>query len=331
MSVVVPMRGVERAAPAPEPANALAATDLPARIVELVFLARALDDELDRLRLAGRVPGFRAARGAAWAMVGAGLALEPGDMLFGTARDWPAALARGVSATALALQVFGRAGDPGLGRTGPGALHSLSPRVALSDGAPAAHLVHAAGFGLAAAKRREPVVALALFGAAAIAASDTHAALSLAPAHDARAVFVARGPMGDEPPLAEMAGGWGLPVITVDGGHGGAVARAVAEARARAVAGGGPTLIDARRGGAGASLNDAPPDVLALQAAGRLSSEAERAAKAEVRATVWAARKAAEAAPRPAREGMLEGLFAAVAGGALEPRDPQDPTEEDGT
>src|SRR5690606_37599770 len=58
VSVVVPMRGVERAAPAPEPANALAATDLPARIVELVFLARALDDELDRLRLAGRVPGF---------------------------------------------------------------------------------------------------------------------------------------------------------------------------------------------------------------------------------------------------------------------------------
>ncbi|TNF38624.1 MAG: hypothetical protein EP329_00035, partial [Deltaproteobacteria bacterium] len=100
-------------------------SDLAARVLETVFMARGVDRELERLAFAGvaALRGFRPARRAVWAMVGVGLALSPEDTLFGTSRDWPAALGRGVPVATLMRQVLGRSGDPGLGRSLPGGLN----------------------------------------------------------------------------------------------------------------------------------------------------------------------------------------------------------------
>jgi len=284
------------------------ALSLQSRIVETHFAARALEGVLEGLWRAGRVRLFQPARRAAVASVAATLALEPEDQVFGTARDWPAALARGVTFEALALQVFGKAGDPGLGRTLPGAVHDAGRRLALSDSGPAAHLLHAAGFGLGAALRGDDVVALAFFGSAALAQSDAHAAFNLAPVRRARAVFVARGPRATDLDLEAGADAWGMPVITVDGDHGAAVHRAVRRARQRALAGDGPTLVDARHGEA----DPIPWDVLALQRAGSLSAESERALEAEIRLALGAARRAAESAGHQDPESLRSHLLASV-------------------
>ena len=275
---------------------------LPARIVELAFLARAIEQEFERLTQAGTLRLFAPARRAIWAQVAASLALAPGDALFGTRRDWPSALGRGVTPDTLARQLLARDGDPGHARSLPGALQDAAHGVALSDGPPASHLLHATGFGLAARLDRGPGgrVALALCGAGAFGAGDLHAAFSLAPLRAAHTIFLLRGPHGGEAGFAESERAWGLRRVEVDGEHGAAVFAAVAEARARALDGGGPTLIDARHGEA----EVVPGDVLTLQAAGRLSSEAERALGAEVRASLWAARQAAEAAPSPTPEAL---------------------------
>lgn len=308
------------------PTPARDATDLTARLVELAFLARAVDAELERLALAGKLRGFRPAHRAVWPMVATGLALGPEDQLFGTSRDWPAALGRGVSAATLMRQMFAKDGDPSLGRSLPGGLHDAVRKIILSDGSAAAHILHAVGFGVAAQLRRGPGVAVALFGAGAFASGDVHAAFSLAPLRAARVVFVVRGPRGDEPGFDAAAEAWGLRLVPVDGDHGAAVFEAVSRARVRALAGEGPTLIDARH----QDSPRVPEDLLVLQRAGRLSSEAERATEAEIRATVWAARKSAEAASAPGPDTLFAHRLAAD-GDDDDPVDPHDPVGEDPT
>jgi len=282
-------------------------SDLAARVLEMVFMARGVDRELERLTFAGTIRGFRPARRAIWAMIGAGLALEPADVLFGTSRDWPAALGRGVAVATLMRQAFGKEGDPGLGRSLPGGLHDATRNVLLSDGSASAHVLHATGFGTAAQLMGGPGVAVALFGAGAFQSGDVHAAFSQAPLRAARTIYVARGPQGGEDGLAEAADAWGLAYVRVDGDQGGAVHDAVKAARSAALQGRGPTLVDARHG-QGELVNQ---DVLVLQQAGRLSSEAERATEAEVRAAVWAARQSAERASIPRPDTLFDHRLAA--------------------
>ncbi|MEZ4266917.1 MAG: thiamine pyrophosphate-dependent enzyme [Myxococcota bacterium] len=244
-----------KAAVAPEPGAADAAADsaeaaqpeIPrARIVGLLREARALEELLERLADAGRIGTTRPAGDARTAMIGAGIALQPGDLLFGTARDLPAALARGANLELVLRQAFAVSGDPALGRGLPGALQDASLGLRLGDGGAANHLVHAAGFGHAARIRREPRVAVALFGSAAQAQGDVHAALGFAAVYKSQTIFVARGPIEDELWLDEIGDAWGIRAVRAAGDDAGAVYAAVAEARARAVCGEGPTVIDAR-------------------------------------------------------------------------------------
>ncbi|MCB9736554.1 MAG: hypothetical protein H6745_28595 [Deltaproteobacteria bacterium] len=284
--------------------------EVEARIVEGVALASAVEAHLANLAEAGHIGLFPPAGRARVAMTAAALATEPGDMLFGTARDWVAALARGVTVDDLFLQMFARASASGGGRTLPGAVQDPARGVVLSAGAPAAHLLHAAGFGHAAALRGgDERVAIGLFGSAVAFSQDAHRAFTLAGVAGARVVFVARGADGGVGSLHRAAEGWGLRVVTVDGDDGGAVFRAVQRARDRALAGKGPTLVDARHGDAPA----VPHDALVLQRAGRLSSEAERAVDAEIRAAIMTARSAADGAAAPGPETLPEHVRAEAA------------------
>ncbi len=274
------------------------------RLVTTGLEAAALEALLMRLMRDGRLATVSPAGDARVAMIAAAAALAPGDLLLGTARDLPAALARGLTFEAALQQAFGTAADTALGRGLPGAIHDGVLGVGLTDGNIASHLTHAAGFGHAARLRGEPRVALALFGGAAQAHGELHAALNFAALYRAQAIFVARGPLAGELPLTEAAPAWGIRAVRVPGDDGLAIWDAVAEARARAVAGEGPTVVDARLDG---PLT--PRDAQALQALSGWPPERQRETHDRIDRALVAARRAAEAAPPPALETLTEAVF----------------------
>jgi len=276
-----------------------------AELMRLRLLSEGLDELLGRLATGGVIGGVKPAGAARMGMLGVGLAMRDGDVLFGTRRDLSAALGRGLSPEAVLQQALGREGDPALGRGMPGAIQSAERGVVLTDGNVASHAMHAAGFGHAARARGGATVAVALFGSAAQANGELHGAFNFAAVYKAQTVFVARGLLAGELPYAEAEDAWGLPVVDVDGHDGLAVHDAVQAARAQALSGGGPTLIDARVEHAAL----VPVDAARLQLDGGWSADVQSAVRAEVQESIRAARAAAEAAAAIPDETMFEAVF----------------------
>ena len=275
------------------------------RMMALRLLSEGLDARLERLLRSGAIATWKDAGPGRTALIGAGLALEERDMLFGTRRDLCAAVARGVSLDEVFLQVLGRAGDPGLGRALPGAFRSSDKRVMLADGNVAAHTMHAAGFGHAARLRGDKVLSVALFGGAAQANGELHGALNFAAVYRAQTVFLCRGLQGDEVPFVEAQEAWGLPCVSVDGHDGEAVYKALKVARERALAGEGPTLIDARV----SSAAQVSVDAARAQAEGVWSTEDQGKVRAEVSEALRLAKHRAEAALPVPDTSLTEAVF----------------------
>lgn len=281
------------------------------RLVRLQLQAQALEELLERLSRRGSIGLDRPAGDARIAQIGAGLALEPDDVLFGTARDLPAAVARGLPLETALRQAFGVEGDPAMGRGMPGAIHDAERGIALSDGSPAAHLGHAAGWGFGARYRGADRVAVALFGSGAQAHGELHAGLNMAAVHRARTVFVARGPLAGERVFADDEGpsaaarAWGLEATAVAGDDGRAVRDAVREARERAVADDAPCVVEARLDG-----EARPVDAEALRDAGGWSLDRRESTLAELREALRTARREAEAASPIAPGTLVDELFA---------------------
>ncbi len=208
--------------------------------------AQRVEEQLETWLRRGLLGRTSPAGGARVAIVAAACAMGADDLVFGTARDLPAAFPRGMSVETALRQALGRDGDPALGRGLPGAVRHRRSGVTLSDSSPAAHLVHAAGFGHAAQLKNTDRVALGLFGSGAQGNGEVHAAFNFAALMKSRVIFVARGPLAGELPLVEAAPAWGIHAVAVDGADGLAVWEAVEQARVRAVAGDGPTVVDAR-------------------------------------------------------------------------------------
>lgn len=250
------------------------------RLVELIAHARGTDELLQRLARAGTIRPTPPAGRALPAMVGAGFALEPGDWLFGTARDWPAALAKGLSHDALLMQAYGRRHE----RTIPGAVFDRELGVALSEGSHGGHVAEAVGFGAIAEQRGTGQIALCCLGSGTLTLPETVAALVWAIETRARCVFLLRGPKASIERLVMMHR---VPV-TADSAH--RVYWALAEARTSRP--GLPMFIDARHAHDGQPGE--PVDARELQQRGLLSPELERALAAEVTAALGAARAKAE-------------------------------------
>ncbi|MFO0747907.1 MAG: lipoyl synthase [Myxococcota bacterium] len=162
------------------------------RLVELSAHARGMEELLTRLADSGRIRPMLPSARARTALVGAGHALEPGDALFGTARDWPAALARGLSAEALVKQAYGKRPE----RTMPGAVFDRDLGIWLSEATHAGHMAEAVGFGMAQALRGSPAIALCCLGSGTLMLPEAIAALVHAVERKARVVFLLRGRRG---------------------------------------------------------------------------------------------------------------------------------------
>ncbi len=228
------------------------------RIHGWMCAAKALDDRMHMLVRQGRAPFVGSARGHEGIQVAATAALAPDDWAVLHYRGLGNAVTRGLTAREWMLAVFARAGDPlSAGRNIPGGCFS-HPRLRI---APVSQVVatwipKAAGIAYASKLRGDGAVTLCTFGDGATSKGDFHEGLNFAAIHRLPVVFVCenngyaisvplRLQTGNQA-LVDRAAGYGMAGVAVDGTDVRACHEAARAAVARARAGEGPTLIEAR-------------------------------------------------------------------------------------
>ena len=228
------------------------------RIHRWMCAARALDDRMHMLVRQGRAPFVGSSRGHEGILVAATAALEPDDWVVLHYRGLGNAVTRGLTAREWMLAVFARADDPlSGGRNIPGGCFSHPRlRVAPVSQVVATWIPKAAGIAYASKVRGDGAVTLCTFGDGSTSKGDFHEGLNFAAVHRLPVVFVCenngyaisvplRLQMGN-PAIVERAVGYGMAGVAVDGTDVPACYAAARDAVARARAGEGPTLIEAR-------------------------------------------------------------------------------------
>jgi len=304
-------------------------------LLRAMLLMRAIEARALVLYRQGRVPGsFYDGFGQEAVSVGAAFAMGPRDRLCPLHRDLGAHLVRGVEPARILAQYMGRAGGVTGGRDGN--VHFGDPAVGvfgmvsmLPD-----MMCVATGMAMAFKLRGEARAALTWVGDGATSRGDFHEAMNWAGVQRLPVVFVLENnQFAYSTPLAkqfavdpvERARVYGFPGVTVDGNDAEAVFEAVRAARERALAGEGPTLVEAvtmRMHGHAAhdDMRYVPPELLAEWAQRDPIERQERrvaaagvdveALRAEVDADVEAAAEEALASPMPDPAEAVRGAFA---------------------
>jgi pyruvate dehydrogenase E1 component alpha subunit len=334
------MQTVGPAAAAEEAAEAEASAHLTredrVELLRTMLLMRGIEQRAMSLYRQGKVPGsFYDGHGQEAISTGAAFAMAPEDRLCVLHRDLAAHLVRGVEPARILAQYMGRA--TGVTRGRDGNVHFGDRTlgcVGMVSMLPDMMLV-ATGMAMAFKLRREARAALTCFGDGSTSRGDFHEALNWAAVQELPVIFVfENNQYAYSTPLerqfkvnpVERAKGYGMPGVTVDGNDVEAVFEAVRQARERAIAGGGPTLIEAvtmRMHGHAAhdDMRYVPAEQLAAWRARDPIALQERrlaalpdppdldALRAEVQATIDAATEEALAAPMPDPATATEGVF----------------------
>lgn len=221
-------------------------TDALIGLYRAMCLTRAFDAKAIALQRTGRLGTFASSLGQEAVSVGVAAAMRPEDVLLPSFRDHGAMLWRGVD-MAESLLYWG--GDErGSDFAGPRQDFPVSVPVGT-------HAPHAAGVALAFKLRREPRVAVCLFGDGATSKGDVAEALNIAGVWRLPAVFVVCNnrwaistPVERQTAaetLARKADAAGMPGERIDGNDVELVVETAARALARARDGQGPSLIEA--------------------------------------------------------------------------------------
>jgi pyruvate dehydrogenase E1 component alpha subunit len=224
-------------------------------LLRYMLLMRGIEQRAMTLYRQGKVPGsFYDGFGQEAVSVGPAFAMAPEDRLCILHRDLGAHLIRGVTPARIFAQYMGRAGGVTGGRDGN--VHFGDWRlgcVGMVSMLPDMMLV-ATGMAMAFKLRGEPRCAITWFGDGSTSRGDFHEAMNWAGVQRLPVVFVLENNQyAYSTPLTaqfavdpvERAAAYGFPGVTVDGNDPEAMFAATWEARERAVAGGGPTLIEA--------------------------------------------------------------------------------------
>jgi TPP-dependent pyruvate/acetoin dehydrogenase alpha subunit len=284
-----------------------------------MVLARALDERLVALQRAGRITQHASALGEEAAIVGAVAAMQDQDWVFPGPRDFAAALWRGVPLVAYAHHVFGTACDVGRGRDAPGPPTWRAVHVASTSPLVGTHIPHAVGAAWAARIRRTGAASLVFFGEGATSSGDFHTGLNFAGVTRAPVIAVCKnnGFAMSTPASKQTASSgfavkslaYGLRGVRVDGADVVAVLSVVREARARAIAGEGGTLVEAVIPG-----KDVADPVARmrrhLESRGLGGPEREERLVAEVTADIERALAEAAEAEKPARVTLFDDVYA---------------------
>jgi pyruvate dehydrogenase E1 component alpha subunit len=297
-----------------------------------MLLSRAFDERCFSLQRQGRLGTFSTVHGEEAAIVGSAWALDPSrDWVVPQYRELPAMLHQGYTLTKF-LQYF--TGDPE-GNHMPEGVNVLPFQISL-----AAQLPHAVGLAWGLRHQGSDAAVIAYFGDGASSEGDTHEAMNLAALRRAPVVFLLKNngwaistPVVNQTAalsFAARAGGYGFPGELVDGNDLFAVHDATSRAVARARAGDGPTLIEARtyRLGAHNTADDPtryvdpaelerrrgadPIDRLRryLSTRGLIDESSQANLAAELEQEIEAAVSAAEGGPRPGPADLFEHVYA---------------------
>jgi 2-oxoisovalerate dehydrogenase E1 component alpha subunit len=246
----------------PEPPTAGTGLPLPPELLERIYramaTARACDERMWILNRQGYARFVVTGRGHEAAQAGSAAALRAGyDYVFLYYRSMAAALMLGITPDDLMRSVLVREGDIfSGGRQMPNHFSYRSLRIPTVSSVVGASLTHAVGCAYAAKVLGENWVSVCYFGDGASSKGDFHEALNFAGIHRLPVIFFCENngwaisvPFSLQsavPRVADRAAAYNIPGQCVDGLDPVACYQAMAEAVARARAGGGPTLIEAR-------------------------------------------------------------------------------------
>jgi pyruvate dehydrogenase E1 component alpha subunit len=225
-------------------------------MARLMLRIRRFDEAATRLLHRGEMPGvLHNTTGQEAGVVGACLALAPGDLQIGGHRNHGHPIARGADLKLLMAEVLGKSSGICQGKAGE--LHLIAPDVGalFSSAILGSGLPVAVGTALTSKVKRTGAVTMAVFGEGASNEGATHEAMNLASIwrlpivfvceNNGYAVTVAATYSLSVADVAERAAGYGMPgVIVRDGGDPVAVHEAVRDAVERARGGGGPSLVE---------------------------------------------------------------------------------------
>jgi|SRR5450755_1004013 len=224
-------------------------------LLRAMLMMRGIEARAMNLYRQGKVPGsFYDGFGQEAVSAGGAFAMAPEDRLCILHRDLAAHLIRGVDPARIIAQYLGRATGLTAGRDGN--VHFGDRRlgcVGMVSMLPDMMLV-ATGMAMAFKLRDEPRCALAWFGDGSTSRGDFHEAMNWAGVQRLPVVFVLENNQyAYSTPLAKQfavdpiqrAAAYGFVGVTVDGNDVEAMFEATRAARQRALAGEGPTLIEA--------------------------------------------------------------------------------------
>ncbi len=224
-------------------------------LLRYMLLMRGIEERAMNLYRQGKVPGsFYDGYGQEAVSVGAAFAMSAQDRLCILHRDLGAHLIRGVSPARILGQYMGREGGITGGRDGN--VHFGDFRlgcVGMVSMLPDMMLV-ATGMAMAFKMRGEARCAITWFGDGSTSRGDFHEAMNWAGVQRLPVVFVLENNQyAYSTPLAaqfavdpiERAQAYGFPGVSVDGNDPEAMFEATRQARERALAGDGPTLLEA--------------------------------------------------------------------------------------
>ena len=225
--------------------------------LKTMLTIRRFETESVRLSFAGKIPGgIHSSEGQEGVAVGSIRALGPDDVVSGTHRSHHHALAKGMPPRQVMAELYGREDGSSSGRGG--SMHLVDrPRNFLgSNGIVGAGLGIAMGASLAMHMRRQPSVAVGYFGDGGANNGRVWESINLAALWKLPLIAICENnlyavethishAMAGES-VAARAAGFGLTTVIVDGQDVIAVYEATRLARERALAGDGPTFIEAQ-------------------------------------------------------------------------------------
>ena len=220
-----------------------------------MLLTRVFDDRMVRTQRQGKLSFYMKSTGEEAVAVAAGMALQPGDMLFPAYRQQGLQVVRGRPLVDLMCQLLSNSRDMCKGRQLPVMYHSAQARLFSISGNLATQFPQAVGWAMAAAIKGEDHIAATWTGEGSTAEADFHHALLFASVYRAPvilnvvnnqwAISTFQGTAGGEQnTFAARGPAYGLPGLRVDGNDFLAVYAATRWAADRARTGGGATLIE---------------------------------------------------------------------------------------
>ncbi len=221
-----------------------------------MVLSRAIDDRCISLQRQGRIGFYVPASGQEAAQVGCAAALAPTDWVFPAYRELGVALWRGITVATLMNQFMGNSADPMKGRQMPNHYGLRESNFVVASSPIGTQISQAVGAAMAMQRKKTPAVTATFFGDGATSSNDFHAGLNFAGVFHAPTIFfcqnnqwaisLPRARQTKSATLAQKAEAYGFSGVVVDGTDLHEVYRAVRGARERALAGDGPTLIEAQ-------------------------------------------------------------------------------------